>query len=131
MVAVLPLAAYFIGFEMENGYWGIGQSNDGITMAFLTLSMAEMFHAFNLRSRSRSVFAVKKQNWILWGAFGISLALTTLIIFVPALSGIFGLTPITIAEYFTAMGLAFLVVPIVEAVKLISGVSEKKKGKRK
>ena len=131
MVAVLTLAAYFIGFEMENGYWGIGQSNDGITMAFLTLSMAEMFHAFNLRSRSRSVFAVKKQNWILWGAFGISLALTTLIIFVPALSGIFGLTPITIAEYFTAMGLAFLVVPIVEAVKLISGVSEKKKSKRK
>ena len=105
---------------MDNGYWGIGQSNDGITMAFLTLSMAEMFHAFNLRSRSRSVFAVKKQNWILWGAFGISLALTTLIIFVPAL-----------AEYFTAMGLAFLVVPIVEAVKLFSGVSEKKKSKRK
>ena len=131
MVALLTLAAYFIGFEMENGYWGIGQSNDGITMAFLTLSMAEMFHAFNLRSRSRSVFAVKKQNWILWGAFGISLALTTLIIFVPALSGIFGLTPITIAEYFTAMGLAFLVVPIVEAVKLISGISEKRKGKRK
>ena len=43
MVALLTLAAYFIGFEMENGYWGIGQSNDGITMAFLTLSMAEMF----------------------------------------------------------------------------------------
>lgn len=131
MVAALTLAAYFIGFEMEYGYWGIGQSHDGITMAFLTLSMAEMFHAFNLRNRSRSIFSIKKQNWILWGAFGISLALTTLIIFVPALSGIFGLTPISLAEYFTAMVLAFSVIPIVEIVKLSENAAEKRKLKTK
>lgn len=127
MVAGLTLAAYFVGFKMEHGYWGIGQSGDGITMAFLTLSMSEMFHAFNLRNRSRSIFTVKRQNWILWGAFLISLALTTLLIFVQPLSALFGLTAISIQEYFIAMGIAFLVLPIVEIVKLFEGLAEKRK----
>ena len=43
-------------------------SHDGVTMAFLTLSMAEVFQAFNMRSRRGSLFKLKKQNLYLWGA---------------------------------------------------------------
>ena len=50
MVTVLVLAAYFIGHFMESGVWEITQSADGMTMAFLTMSMAEIFHSFNMRS---------------------------------------------------------------------------------
>jgi len=51
MVTVLTLGAYFIGHYMESGVWEITNSADGMTMAFLTMSMAEIFHSFNMRSQ--------------------------------------------------------------------------------
>ena len=39
------------GEYIETGQWHITASNDGITMAFLTMSMTEIFHSFNMRSR--------------------------------------------------------------------------------
>ena len=51
LVAVLTLAAYLIGHYIEAGVWEFTNSPDGMTMAFLTMSMAEMFHSFNMRSR--------------------------------------------------------------------------------
>ena len=62
MVTVLTVAAYFIGHYMESGVWEIAQSEDGITMAFITLSMAEMFHSLNMRSRRESIFKLKNHN---------------------------------------------------------------------
>ena len=88
-------------------------------MAFLTMSMAEIFHAFNMRSRRGSVFAMKKQNVWLWGGMAMALVLTTAVIYVPFLVKAFGFTSISFAEYATAMGLAFSVIPLVELVKLI------------
>jgi Ca2+-transporting ATPase len=58
IVAVLTLAAYFIGHFMESGRWEIANSADGMTMAFLTLSMAEIFHSLNMRSRRESIFTL-------------------------------------------------------------------------
>ncbi|MBR5305363.1 MAG: cation-translocating P-type ATPase, partial [Oscillospiraceae bacterium] len=51
MVAVLTLVAYFTGHYIESGVWEIANSPDGMTMAFLTMSMAEVFHSYNMRSR--------------------------------------------------------------------------------
>ncbi|MGN0745206.1 MAG: cation-translocating P-type ATPase, partial [Aristaeellaceae bacterium] len=51
LVAALTLAAYFIGHWLEGGVWAIANSPDGMTMAFLTMSMAEIFQSFNMRSR--------------------------------------------------------------------------------
>ena len=118
-VALVTLAAYLIGHFMESGRWEIVNSADGMTMAFLTMSMAEIFHAFNMRSRRGSVFAMKKQNVWLWGGMAMALVLTTAVIYVPFLVKAFGFTSISFAEYATAMGLAFSVIPLVELVKLI------------
>ena len=90
-----------------------------MTMAFLAMSMCEIFHSFNLRSQRKSIFSLKSQNKILWAAMLGSLLLTTLVIEVPFVAGAFGFTPIGLAEYGIAMGLAFLVIPVVEIVKLI------------
>ena len=68
MVAVLTLAAYVIGHYMESGVWELTQSADGTTMAFLTMSMAEIFHSFNMRSQRGSVFRLHSHNKALWGA---------------------------------------------------------------
>jgi Ca2+-transporting ATPase len=96
-------------------------------MAFLTLSMAEIFHSFNMRSLGKSIFTMKKQNVWLWGAAAISLILTTVVIEVPFLANAFDLAQLDMTEYGIAIALAFSVIPIVEIVKLITNVIAKKK----
>lgn len=117
MVSILTLASYFIGHYIESGRWEITASPDGMTMAFLTMSMAEIFHSLNMRSPDKSIFKLKTHNPYLYGAAGLSLLLTTLVIYVPFLSKLFKFEHISIMEYAIALGLAFAVIPIVEIVK--------------
>ena len=119
MVTVVTLAAYFIGHYMESGVWEITQSADGMTMAFLTMNMAEIFHSFNLRSQRGSVFKLGSHNKILWGAMLMSLLLTTCVIYLPGISDAFMLEHISLPEYAVALLLAVSVIPIVECVKAI------------
>ena len=127
LVTVITLAAYLIGASFEFGAAGnwfdtlrtFGESGHGMTMAFLTMSMCEIFHSFNLRSARKSIFTLKGQNKVLWAAMLGSLLLTTLVIEVPFLASAFGFTTIGLTEYAIAMGLAILVIPAVELVKLI------------
>ena len=122
MVSILTLAAYFIGSlmdpEVTGWYFGV-ESNHGITMAFLTMSMAEIFHSLNMRSQRGSIFKLNSHNKLLYGAMILALVLTTLVIEVPFLADIFGFTTIGITEYLIGIGLAILVIPVVELVKLI------------
>ena len=126
MCAILTLAAFFIGHYMEYGVWTLTNSPDGTTMAFLTLSMAEIFHSFNMRAHRASIFTICTPNWTLVGAAAASLALTTLCIYVPFLADAFDFTAISAAEYAVAMGLAVSVIPIVELVKCVQRAVEKR-----
>ncbi len=119
IVTVITTLAYFVGHYMEAGVWEIANSPDGMTMAFLTMSMAEIFHSFNMRSQRASLFSLKRNNKFLTGAMILSLILTTAVIYVPVLSAAFGFEEISLVEYFTALGMAFSVIPIVEIVKFI------------
>ncbi len=121
LVTALTVISYFIGNWFELGRFAIpvGVSEHGMTMAFLTMSMCEIFHSFNLRSQRKSVFSLKTHNKVLWAAMLGSLVLTTLLLEVPFLASAFGFTPVGWDEYGIALGLGFLVVPIVETVKLI------------
>lgn len=126
LVTVITLASYFIGHFMESGRWEIAQSADGITMAFLTMSMAEIFHSFNMRSQRSSVFKLKSHNVYLWAAMLGSLVLTTLVLYIPPLANAFDFQHIDLGEYSVAMLLAISVIPIVELVKLIQRKISKK-----
>ena len=126
MCAILTLAAFFIGHYMEYSVWTLTNSPDGTTMAFLTLSMAEIFHSFNMRAHRASIFTLRTPNWTLVGAAAASLALTTLCIYVPFLADAFDFTAISAAEYAVAMGLAVLVIPVVELVKCVQRAVEKR-----
>ncbi len=121
LISVITLASYIIGHCMEVGYFEMprGVSDDGMTMAFLTMSMCEIFHSFNMRSQRKSVFALHTHNKVLWGAMLGSLALTTIVLEVPFVASMFGFTPVDWSEYLVALVLAFLVIPIVEIVKAI------------
>ena len=119
MISALTLVSYFIGHRVESGVWEITQSADGMTMAFLTMSMAEIFHCFNMRSQRGSLFKIKTQNKMLNIAAIVSVITTTLVCEVPFVAQAFGFTSVEIGEYCIAIGLAALTVPIVEVVKLI------------
>ncbi len=132
LVTAITIGAYLIGAFMDPAVGSFaalraaGLSEHGMTMAFLTMSMCEIFHSFNMRSQRKSVFTLKGQNKVLWAAMAGSLLLTTLIIEVPFLATAFGFTPIGIEEYAISMGLAVLVIPIVELVKLLQRAFAKK-----
>ncbi len=121
LVTAITIASYIIGHSMEVGHFAMptGVSPHGMTMAFLTMSMCEIFHSFNMRSQRKSVFSLKGQNLILWAAMIGSLVLTTLLLEVPFLANAFGFQMISWTEYAISIALAFLVIPIVELVKFI------------
>ncbi len=119
-LAVITLISYIVGEIFENGAFMLGQSSeDGMTMAFLTLSMAELFHSFNMRSLDKSLFRTKGHNkilyWTLVGAFVLTLA----VLYVPFLSNAFGFAHISFTEFVIALAFAILIIPIVEIQKAI------------
>lgn len=140
MVTVLTLVAYVLGIVMASPehmtlsqIFAVNDANEathllhqnGMTMAFLTLSMAEIFHSFNMRSRRQSIAKMGSMNWYLLGAMVLSLLLSSAVIYIPLLSKAFDFAPIDAREYFAALLLAFMVVPIVEIVKLIQRKTNK------
>ena len=125
LVTVLTLASYFIGHFMESGTWEIANSAHGMTMAFLTMSMAEIFHSFNMRSQRKSIFKLGTHNKVLWIASIGSLVATTLVCEVPFLASAFGFTSVEFKEYVIAIALGACVIPIVELVKFVQRRLEK------
>ena len=123
LVALITLTSYALG------YYALSSHNAVLatTMAFMTLSMAEVFHAFNMRSLNNSIFTIKNQNKMLWLAGGVSFVLSTLLVMVKPIASVFSLTPLTFAQYGIAIATAFAVIPIVEIVKLIARTVKKTK----
>lgn len=111
IIALLTLAAFFIGLA-ENQL-------TGMTMAFLTLSMCEIFHSINMRSRNKSIFKMTTHNKYLFGAMLLSLILTLTVIYIPGLNDVFRLTPLSFANVTESFGIALMIIPIVEVVKAI------------
>ena len=120
LVTVITILSYLIGNFFESGTFfpvAGGVSDHGMTMAFLTMSMCEIFHSFNVRSQRKSIFSLKTHNKVLWLSMAASLLMTTMVLEVPFLANAFGFTPIGLTEYLIALGMGLLVIPVVEIVK--------------
>ena len=130
LVAILVLFSYFVGHYMETGNWHITDSAHGMTMAFLTMSMAEIFHSLNMRSQRGSLFTMKKQNVVLWLAALGTFVLTTLVCEVPFLASAFGFTTVELSEYAIAIAIGACIIPIVEIVKLFQRIYARKKASK-
>ncbi len=126
LLAALTLGSYFLGRYLL-APTGSNVAEHGTTMAFLTLSMAEIFHSFNMRSQRGSIFKMKRQNLILWIAAIGSLLLTTAVCEIPFLANAFGFEHVGIVEYAVAVGMGLLVIPVVEIVKWVQRVFKKNK----
>lgn len=131
IITLLVLASFFAGVYFDMGYIDIADmiagnaDAEGVTMAFITLSMVEIFHSFNMRSRRASIFSMKRQNKWLWGAAALALVLTVVPVEVDFLAEVFGFMPLPVHALLTALGLAFLIIPIMEVYKAIMRKVEK------
>ena len=130
LVAVLTLLAFLIGHYMESGRLVFESSADGMTMAFLTMSLAEVFHSLNMRSQRESIFTIPTHNKYLYFAMVMSLLLTAAVIYVPFLSTAFGFEPISLQEYLVSVAMAISVIPIVELVKFFQRRSSRSRNSK-
>lgn len=143
LVTILTIAAYFIGVN-----WGLPSAQwlftnisladpimhdralTGTTMAFLTMSMCEIFHSLNLRSQRGSVIKMMFKgsfNLPLFASMLAALVLTTVVIEVDFLAKAFDFVKLDFAHYGVAIGLAICIIPIVEIVKAFQRLVSKKK----
>ena len=91
---------------------------DALTMAYATLGMIQLFHAFNVKSVHQSIFTVgffknKAFNWAVLASF-LLLAVT---IMVPGLNGLFHVSHLDIHQWGIVLAASFSLIVIVEIVK--------------
>ena len=132
VVTILTVLSFYIGEFLETGVWqlrNIADCDEGMTMAFFTMSMCEIFHSFNMRSQRASVIgmmAKKSHNIPLYLAMILSLVLTTAVVEIPFFANLFGFAQLDSKAYMISLGLAFSIIPIVEIVKLFQRIKAKK-----
>ena len=136
IVSILTVIAFYIGEYIDilhNGgvfhFTNIADSEDGMTMAFFTMAMCEIFHSFNMRSQRGSAVAMVfkgHHNVALYGAMVGSFLLTTAVVEIQFLANMFEFTQLSALEYAISLGLAFLIIPIVELIKAIQRGIDKK-----
>ena len=123
VVSILTIAAFYIGEFLETGHLAfrnIAECEDGMTMAFFTMAMCEIFHSFNMRSQRASAVGMTfkgSHNKLLYLAMVASFLLTTAVVEIDFLSDLFGFAHLDALEYGISLGLSFLIIPIVEIVK--------------
>ncbi len=111
LIAIAVMVAYLIGVNTGKGY--------ATTFAFLVLCLGRLFHGFSCRSdlplSKIGVFSNKNTVY----AFLVGLALVALIVFVPAIGGMFGVVSLSASQILTILGLAFAPTLVVQAIKMI------------
>ena len=118
----LTIIAYALGNDVSHQY--------AQTMAFIVLAMSQVFHSFNMRSH-RSLFAISPfSNKTLNLSALLSIGLTLIVLLVPGINTVFGFVYLDAVHYVEAFALAFSPVVIVEIIKFVEWIIEKKKSKK-
>lgn len=112
LIAVATMAAFYLGMQINNGM--------ACTMAFATLCMARLFHGFNCRG-SRSIFRLPSNPYSV-GAFFVGTLLLMLVLFVPALHGLFDIdNALTLTNIGQIVGLAFAPTLLIQLSRIVRG----------
>lgn len=112
LIAVATMVAFYLGMQINNGM--------ACTMAFATLCMARLFHGFNCRG-SRSIFRLSANPYSV-GAFFVGTLLLMLVLFVPALHGLFDIdNALTLTTIGQIVGLAFAPTLLIQLSRIVRG----------
>ena len=116
MVGLLTLAAYFLGeYVLSDPGETYAAAN---TMAFGTLTLCQLFHAFDVRSEEGSLFHIGlTTNPAMNKAFLIGLGMELAVLCVPPLQAVFGTVAMSPTEWAVVLGLALTPVAVCELAK--------------
>jgi Ca2+-transporting ATPase len=99
-------------------------------MALTTLVVFQLFSVFNFRSETRSVFAMNPlSNPFLFFSIVLFSIVQVIAIYWPPLEAIFRLTPLGLHEWAVIIPVAAIVIPVIEADKLIRKIMGQRKAK--
>ena len=115
---ILVLAAYGWGLVFPEHHTQGAIHADALTMAFATLGLIQLLHAFNVKSVYQSVFKVglfrnKTFNWAIPVAFVLLMAT----IVVPGFNNLFHVSHLSLTQWLAVIVGSFLIVVLVELVK--------------
>ena len=112
LVGGITLLAYGLGLHLSNDY---AVAN---TMAFATLTLSQLFHAFDVRSERTSLFRLGVfSNPAMNKAFLVGLLLQAAVLLAPPLQAAFSVVPLTLTEWAITLGLALTPLIVCEIVK--------------
>ena len=121
MIGLITLSAYIIGHSMNPATY-LGQ-----TMAFMTLSTAQLVHSFNVKS-DHSIFSKKTfNNKFLIGSFTLGVLLQLGIIYIAPFAKLFKVVPLSFVELSICLALSFSTILFVEIGKFIGRLKNKNK----
>ena len=124
-IGLLTLTSYIIGETV------IGSHEVGTTMAFVTLAITQLFHSYNVKSEHTLFHKTTFNNKMLNLAFILGFALQMAVVYIPGLNtGVFQTVALKWNELLIAIGLAFAMVVIMEAYKLVARLVEKVKSNK-
>lgn len=117
---ILVLAVYGWGLVFPEHHTQAEIHADALTMAFATLGLIQLLHAFNVKSVYQSVFKVglfrnKTFNWAIPVAFVLLMAT----IVVPGFNNLFHVSHLSMTQWLAVIVGSFLIVVLVELVKAI------------
>ena len=117
---ILVLAVYGWGLVFPEHHTQAEIHADALTMAFATLGLIQLLHAFNVKSVYQSVFKVglfrnKTFNWAIPVAFVLLMAT----IVVPGFNSLFHVSHLSLTQWLAVIVGSFLIVVLVELVKAI------------
>ena len=102
------------------GHFAFNNHHIGQTMAFLTLSSTQLFHAYNVKNEhsifSKYTFKNKFMNF----AFIFGFTLQIAVIYIPGLNNVFNMAALSLTQFFICMALSLFIVLVMEISKLIS-----------
>ncbi len=125
VMAVVTLAA--LDLRLEGGLLGgSGDIVEARTLAFTTLVLAQLFNCLNARSDTESAFRHLFTNRWLWSAIALSVVLQVAVVHVGFLNEAFATTPLDVADWALAVGLASLVLVADEAKKLVGRLAARR-----
>lgn len=91
--AAVMAAAVIIPFGLALTQWGWDEPR-AVTLSFLTLAIAQLFHVFNMAEQSSGIFVneVSKNRWV-WGAIGLCTVLILVGVYVPGIQDVLKVRP--------------------------------------
>ncbi len=122
LITGATLGVFIVGLHL----WNVDVSH-AVTLAFMTLALAQLFHVFNARSADRVLFTRRTfENLWVWGALALTVGLQVAAVYSPVLSDVLRTQPLGLADWTLVLVASILPLVIGQLLKPFSAHLERR-----